>query len=158
MSYWLALFLRHHPGRIFRLRAEILCMPCRTCRLNGTVTWKSVENAPGSVPLQLIPSHPSLHSHGFPSSRSLRCSPSASESHSVQWIDMAHLPGKHGKNSRGTRQSIPPHPGGHLHWPLYGSQVPYCPQVNAGRRQLKHGGHLGSEVHATSLIKWPIER
>lgn len=41
------------------------------------------------------------------------------------------------------RQSWPPKPGGHLHCPSYGLHSPELPQLNAGRRQLKQGGHSG---------------
>ena len=46
---------------------------------------KEVRSREGKtrIPLQLIPSQPSLHSHDLPSSRRRRWSPSASESHSV---------------------------------------------------------------------------
>lgn len=40
---------------------------------------------------------------------------------------------------------MPPHPGGHLHCPLYSLQRPNWPHVKAGNRQLKHGGHLSCE-------------
>ena len=109
------------------------------------------------VPLQLIPPQPSLHSHCFPSSRRWRSSPSASESHSASIRPTTQPSAKKQrqramqqsadeKHARGVKQSMPPHPGGHLHWPSYGSQSPYCPHVNAGKRQLKHGGHFSGEA------------
>jgi hypothetical protein len=105
-------------------------------------------------PLQLMPPHPSLHWQDVPSSRSRRWSPYASESHSVT-LTVSNCPSEScvGKNARGTRQSMPPQPGGHLHCPSYGSQWPYCPQVNLGSIQLKHGGHLsgGEMVNAQSV-------
>lgn len=75
--------------------------------------------------LQLIPPHPSLHSHNSPLGRGNRSSPSDNAPQS------------------GVRQSWPPNPGGHLHCPSYGLHSPELPQLNAGRRQLKQGGHSG---------------
>ncbi|KIK30719.1 hypothetical protein PISMIDRAFT_670833 [Pisolithus microcarpus 441] len=45
---------------------------------------------------------------------------------------------------------MPPHPGRHLHCPLYSLQRPNWPHhVKAGKRQLKHGGHLPCESENT---------
>jgi hypothetical protein len=93
--------------------------------------------------LQFKPPQPSLHWQDSPFSRKRRFDPSASESHSAP---PSAPPGtcacRGGIDVRGIRQSWPPQPGGHWHWPSYLLQSPYCPHVNAGRRQLKHGGHL----------------
>jgi hypothetical protein len=48
---------------------------------------------------------------------------------------------------------MPPHPGGHLHWPSYGSQYPYCPQVKTGNKQLKHGGHFAVSYQVSTQMQ-----
>ena len=59
---------------------------------------KEVRSREGKtrIPLQLIPSQPSLHSHDLPSSRRQRWSPSANESHSV-FTSVQSIRGKEGK-------------------------------------------------------------
>ena len=64
--------------------------------------------------------------------------------HILRMIDTNVLQTKT-RNIRGVRQSIPAHPGGHSHCPLYWLQLPYWPQVKAGSMQLKQGGHLPDE-------------
>ena len=95
------------------------------------------------APLQLIPPHPSLHLQDSPSSRGRLRFPSAKESHSKN-ID-TYVWQVRTRNIRGVRQSIPAHPGGHSHCPLYRLQLPYWPQVKAGSMQLKQGGHLPND-------------
>jgi hypothetical protein len=106
-------------------------------------------------PLQLIPSHPSLHSHGELSSlRGRRCSPSARESHSSSrrcQSTSTFLT----ESIRGVKQSIPAHPGGHLHCPSYWLHSAYCPHVKTGSMQLKQGGHFAASRLEHIALKAP---